>query len=70
MAHCLVDFDLICDQICEQTSGSSEKDAALVLTEVFSDGHSFSRPVNQDLLESYIENDFKVSTMKPRLFTS
>jgi hypothetical protein len=70
MAHCLVDFDLICDQICEQNSGSSIEDAALVLTEVFSDGQSCSQLVNQELLESYIENDFKVSTMIPRLFTS
>jgi hypothetical protein len=55
MAYHLFDFEQACDQIC-----SSSSVPAAVLVETSPDGLLRSRPVNEQLVESYIEKDFKV----------
>lgn len=66
MAHLLLDFETVCNDVCKrfQDFGVSKADRSpiITLTEVFADGRRCTVPVTGDLLETYIEKDFEVST--------
>lgn len=56
MAHHLFDFEQSCDQICAASSVP-----AAVLVEASPDGLLRSRSVDEQLVENYMEKDFKVN---------
>ena len=65
MAHQLIDFEAACNEVYEKflTSGISKADQSpfVILSEVFADGTRRSLPVTDELVKTYIEEDFGVS---------
>jgi hypothetical protein len=64
MAHTLVDFEATCDDICTPASDIEALDENNVvsptLIDISPDGKFFSRPVTEEIIRAYLENDFKV----------
>ena len=65
MAHHLINFEQVCDQICAKTTESLVLDAEhrspVNLIEVLPNGEVRNRPLSENLLETYIAADLKAS---------
>ena len=70
MAHRLVDFEQACDQCTvrlESSKDDTTQSAPAVLIEASPNGAMRSRVLDETLLASYIEKDFKVSLRRKPL---